>query len=68
MVFTGMNCATCHTATPALNVSKVLKGANSANTILNAINNNTGGMGLLKGAYTTSQLNDMAAYLATPSL
>jgi D-mannonate dehydratase len=51
-----------------LNVSKVLKGANSANTILNAINSNVGGMGLLKGAYTTSQLNDMAAYLATPGI
>ncbi|MBV5299336.1 MAG: cytochrome c [Rhodoferax sp.] len=63
-----MSCATCHTASPALNVSKVLRGANSANTILNAINNNTGGMGLLKGAYTTSQLNDMAAYLATPGI
>jgi D-mannonate dehydratase len=51
-----------------LNVSKVLRGASSANTILNAINSNAGGMGLLKGAYTTSQLNDIAAYLATPGI
>lgn len=62
------SCASCHSIMPVLNVSKVLKGANSASTILNAINSNTGGMGSLKGTLSTQQLNDIAAYLATPAL
>jgi mono/diheme cytochrome c family protein len=66
--FNGASCASCHSTFPALNVSKVLKGANSASTILNAINGNTGGMGVLRNVYTTQQLNDMAAYLATPGI
>jgi mono/diheme cytochrome c family protein len=66
--FNGTSCASCHSTFPALNISKVLRGANSASTILNAINGNTGGMGVLRGAYTTQQLNDMAAYLATPGI
>ena len=66
--FSGTSCASCHSMLPALNISKVLRGANSASTILNAINGNTGGMGVLRGAYTTQQLNDMAAYLATPGI
>ena len=60
-------CAGCHGA-PARNISKILRGANSASTILNAINGNLGGMGILRGVYTTSQLNDLAAYLATPNI
>jgi mono/diheme cytochrome c family protein len=67
-VFNGTSCASCHSTIPALNVSKVLRGANSASTILNAINSNKGGMGVLRNAYTTQQLNDMAAYLATPGI
>ena len=62
------SCASCHSIMPVLNVSKVLKGANSASTILNAINGNTGGMGALKGTLSTQQLDDIAAYLATPTL
>jgi trimeric autotransporter adhesin len=61
-------CALCHTATPALNVSKVLKGANSASTILNAISGNVGGMGMLQGNISTQDANNLAAYLATPTL
>ena len=66
--FNGASCASCHSAMPALNLGKVLSGANSANTILNAINTNKGGMRILSGAISTSQLNDIAAYLATPNL
>jgi hypothetical protein len=62
------SCASCHSIMPVLNVSKVLTGANSASTILNAINGNTGGMGALKGTLSTQQLDDIAAYLATPTL
>ena len=66
--FNGQSCASCHSAMPALNVSKVLKGANSASTIQNAINGNTGGMGVFKGAISAQQLTDIAAYLATPNM
>lgn len=66
--FNGQSCASCHSIMPVLNVSKVLKGANSASTIQSAINSNAGGMGILKGAISTQQLNDIAAYLATPNL
>jgi mono/diheme cytochrome c family protein len=66
--FNGQSCASCHSIMPVLNVSKVLKGANSASTIQNAINGDKGGMGVLRGAISTQQLNDIAAYLATPNL
>ncbi|RUP34961.1 MAG: hypothetical protein EKK45_02405 [Curvibacter sp.] len=58
----------CHTATPAANVSKVLKGANSPSTILNAISNNVGGMGFLAPKIDANAANDLAAYLATPGI
>lgn len=63
-----VQCAACHTATPALNVSSVLRGANSASAILNTINSNKGGMGSLKGITSTQNANDLAAYLATPGI
>lgn len=62
------NCATCHSAMPALNISKVLNGANSPTTILNAISSNKGGMKVLAGTISTQNANDIAAYLATPSI
>ena len=64
----GMSCAACHSSAPARNISKVLRGANSATIILNAINGDVGGMGMFRSAYTTAQLNDIAAYLASPNL
>jgi hypothetical protein len=51
---------------PALNISKVLNGANSPNTILNAISSNKGGMKVL--SISTQQASDIAAYLATPNI
>jgi len=62
------SCAMCHGANPAQNISKVLRGANSSSTILNAINSNTGGMGFLKGTIGATQAADIAAYLATPGI
>ena len=56
----------CHTANPSANVSKVLKGANSASTILSAISKNTGGMGFLSASVGATQAADLAAYLAAP--
>ena len=63
-----MSCANCHTTAPSANVSKVLNGANNATRIQTAIANNTGMMGIYSGKLSTSQLNDIAAYLATPNI
>lgn len=62
------SCAMCHGANPALNQSKILKGANSAITIQNAITNNVGGMGFLSSTIKATQAADLAAYLATPGI
>jgi mono/diheme cytochrome c family protein len=63
-----VSCATCHTATPANNVANVLNGANNPNRIASAIAGNAGGMGVLSGKLTAAQLQDIAAYLATPNI
>lgn len=59
-------CAGCHGAAAA-GGAKVLNGANSALTILNAITSNLGGMRSLSGL-TNQNLADLAAYLATPTI
>ena len=61
-----MSCAGCHGMPPS--AQKVLNGANSSGTILNAINAGTGGMGMYIGKLSTQQLSDIAAYLATPNI
>ncbi|MEB0134167.1 cytochrome c [Actimicrobium sp. CCC2.4] len=62
----GTNCAGCHGASPAANINRILKAANAPGVITGAINNNTGGMGFLKGSITTQNAADLAAYLAAP--
>ena len=59
-------CSSCH-GPAAAGGSKVLNGANSAITILSAINNNRGGMGTLS-ILTQQNLADIAAFLATPNM
>jgi mono/diheme cytochrome c family protein len=59
-------CSGCH-GPAAAGGSKVLNGANSAVTILSAINNNRGGMGSLS-ILTQQNLADIAAFLATPNM
>jgi mono/diheme cytochrome c family protein len=61
-------CAVCHGPSPVNNIDKVLRGANAPSIILNAINSNAGGMGILKGAISTQDASDLAAYLATPRI
>lgn len=61
-----LSCAGCHGMPPSL--QKVLNGANNPTRISDAINKNTGGMGMYTGKFSTQQLNDLAAYLATPNL
>jgi hypothetical protein len=64
------SCATssCHTNQPARNINAVLNGANNPTLIGQAIANNVGNMGTLRGVFTASQLADIAAYLAQPGL
>lgn len=65
-LYASNSCSACHGAPPS--TQKVLNGANKPNTILSAINGNTGGMGMYSGKLTTQQLADIAAYLATPGI
>jgi len=60
-----MSCAGCHGTTPSIN--KVLNGANNPTRILSAISGNNG-MNMYSGKFTTQNLADIAAYLATPSI
>jgi hypothetical protein len=62
------SCALCHGANPSTNIDKVLKGANSASTILSAIRTNKGGMGILSSTIGATEAADLAAYLATPNI
>ncbi len=62
------SCALCHGSNPSTNIDKVLKGANSASTILSAIAKNSGGMGYLSSTIEATQASDLAAYLATPGI
>jgi len=59
-------CSGCHGAAAAGGI-RVLNGANSAITILNAITTNMGGMRSLS-SLTNQNLADIAAYLATPTI
>jgi mono/diheme cytochrome c family protein len=63
-------CSGCHGVTPGVNLSRnILKAANTPSVISNAITKNLGNMGYLANpGYSTQQLADMAAYLATPGL
>lgn len=67
----GTSCAnsSCHGANPSQNRNRVLRGANSPSTIQNAINNNTGGMGIYRNnVLTTVDVADIAAYLGNPNV
>lgn len=59
-------CGGCHGTPPS--AQKILNGANSPITITSAISSNTGGMGMYSGKFSTQQVLDLAAYLATPSI
>jgi mono/diheme cytochrome c family protein len=65
----GLSCASagCHGADPSLNINKVRNGANNSIIIQSAINSNVGGMAFFRGAFTTVQIADIAAYIANPN-
>ena len=56
----------CHGPDPRSNQNRIQNGANNATAIANAINNN-GDMFFLRGVLSSSQLADLAAYIANPS-
>jgi mono/diheme cytochrome c family protein len=64
-----MNCSnsSCHGADPSKNINGVRKGANNPNAITGAINANLGGMGQFRGAFSATELENIAAYIATPA-
>ena len=65
----GTACSACHGASPAANVNGILAAANTPSVISNAISTNKGGMGaLFTGAFTATQLADLAAFIGNPSV
>jgi hypothetical protein len=65
LLYVSNSCGNCHGTPPAF--SNVLNGANNPTTIQNAITKNLGGMSMFQNL-TTQNLNDLAAYLATPNI
>lgn len=66
----GISCANsaCHGTTVSSGRNNILKGANSPSTIQNAINGDTGGMGIYRGVLTATDVADIAAYIANPGV
>lgn len=67
----GISCAnsSCHGTNVSLNRNKILRGANSPSTIQNAINGDTGGMGIYRNnVLTATDVADIAAYIGNPNV
>ncbi len=67
----GISCAnsSCHGTNVSANKNKVLRGANSPTTIQNAINRDTGGMGIYRNNVLTAiDVADIAAYIGNPNV
>lgn len=64
-----MNCSnsSCHGGDPLRNVNGVQKAANKSSEIKNAIDTNKGGMSQFRGAFSQTDLDNIAAYIATPT-
>ncbi len=58
--------AQCHANDPTTNQNRIKNGANNATAIENAINGSVSDMAFLQGKLTSSQLADLAAYIANP--
>ena len=59
--------AQCHGNDPSSNQFRIRNGANNPTAILNAINGGVSTMAFLRGQLDSSQLADLAAYIANPS-
>lgn len=67
----GISCAnsSCHGTNVSANKNKVLRGANNPTTIQNAINRDTGGMGIYRNNVLTAiDVADIAAYIGNPNV
>lgn len=65
----GASCASCHGASPAANVNGITRAANQPSVIANAIANNRGGMGsLFTGRFSSTELEDLAAFIGNPNV
>ncbi len=65
----GASCTTCHGASPAANVSGILRAANNPTVISAAFTANKGGMGaLFNGKFTTAEIADLAAFIGNPTV
>ena len=64
-----LGCAafSCHGPDPSQNISSIRNGANNPTVIQNAINRNVGGMGFLKPYLSTTDVTNLAAYIANPN-
>jgi hypothetical protein len=60
----GSACVSCHLVNPGRNVSLLLKGSKAPGVIQAAISANIGQMGEFIGAFTSAQLDDIAAYIS----
>lgn len=58
--------AQCHANDPTTNQNRIKNGANNPTAIEDAINGGVSDMAFLRGLLTTSQLADLAAYIANP--
>jgi mono/diheme cytochrome c family protein len=63
-----LSCASCHGANAAAGKDNLLKGANNAAAINNAISSNKGGMIFYSGLLSSTDINNLAAFLATPGI
>ncbi len=59
--------SSCHGIDPLRNVNGVQKAANKPSEIANAIDTNKGGMSQFRGLFTPTDLENIAAYIATPN-
>ena len=59
--------AQCHASNPTVNQNQIRNGANNPASIAAAINGGVSQMAFLRGKLTSSQLSDLAAYIANPS-
>lgn len=65
----GASCASCHGASPASNVNRILAAANQPAVISNAFAANLGGMGsLFNGKFSDAELADLAAFIGNPNV
>ena len=64
-----LSCASaqCHASNPTVNQNQIRNGANNPAAIAAAINGGVAQMAFLRGQLTSTQLSDLAAYIANPS-